>query len=96
VTAAKGGEGRSTEVSWQRVNGWLAIPEITRDDEVLMFDPPDVVFVNGGEQIRVADRLSDRPVLEVMRIQRDAKGENIISRYPMRVASPETSPEVSS
>ena len=70
---------------WQRVNGWLPIPEIKRGGDTLVFDPPDVVFVNGGEQLRVCDHDTDTHVLEVMRIQRDSEGINVISKYPMRV-----------
>jgi hypothetical protein len=70
---------------WQRANGWQSIAEITRGADVLEFDPANVIFINGGEQIRVVDHLSDRPVLEVMRIKRDAKGVNIVTRHPMRV-----------
>jgi len=74
-----------TVPAWQTANGWQSIAEITRGGDVLVFDPPDIIFINGGEQVRVVDHLTDRPVLEVMRIQRDAKGVNVISRYPMRV-----------
>ncbi len=75
------------EPSWQPVNSWLPIPEITRGDDVLVFEPPNIIFVNGGEQIRVIDHLSDHPILEVMRIARDAKSENVITRHPMRLAA---------
>lgn len=74
---------------WQRSNHWQSIVQITRGDEVLVFDPPDIVFINGGERVRVVDYDGPSPVLEVDRIS----GE--VTRYPMRptaTGDPEAQP----
>lgn len=75
-----------TAPEWQRRSGsaW-AIVELQRGDEVLEFVPPNIIFVSGGEGVRVLDHDGDAPVLQVQRIQRDAAGVNVVHDYPMRV-----------
>lgn len=74
-----------SEGPWQRANGWQTITELTRGDEVFVFDPPDIVFVNGGERVRVVGYDTATPVLEVDRISGG------ISRHPMSAAAREPS-----
>jgi hypothetical protein len=55
---------------WWQPNRWTSITEIQRADGSLTFDPPNVVFVEGGQRLRVVDPDSDSPVLEVQRFNR--------------------------
>lgn len=66
---------------WHRVSSWHPVYEVRRGDEVLVLDPPNVIFVRSGEQVRFVDCDSGRPALEVMRIERDERGDNVISHY---------------
>ena len=64
--------------AWWQPNRWTSIAEIQRADGVLTFDPANVVFVNGGQRLRMVDPNSDSPVLEVERFDRK------VDRYTLR------------
>jgi len=54
--------------------------QITREDgTVLAFDPPNILFIAGGQRVRIERYETDRPVLAVERFS----GE--IDRYQMRI-----------
>ncbi len=82
---------KSTGEWFRPYNSGTAHPllEIERDDrKVLVFDPPNILFLAGGQRIRMVDYDTDTPTLEVETFERDKEGNNVIIPFKMKVKVP--------
>ncbi len=71
-------------------SGWMhPILEFERHDgKILVFDPPNIIFLDGGQRIRMVDYDTDTPTLEVETFERDKEGNNVIIPFKMKVKVP--------